>query len=92
MKRATLKQKAGAIRWWSDRRRRYDFVRQHLYQILALDIDGWPHMTGHQYYLTWLDLVYAAKDRGLYSLKTANCDVIANLYHKAIDVILEGDA
>jgi hypothetical protein len=91
MKRATAKQKAGAIRYWKARKRRYDFARRHLYRILALDIEGWPHMTGHPYYLTWLDLVYDAKDRGLYSLKTSNCDVIANLYYKAIDLIMGGD-
>jgi hypothetical protein len=43
-------------------------------------------MTLNPDYLKWLDLVYEAKGKGLYSMKTANCDVIANLRDKAQDL------
>lgn len=89
MRKECRVQKECVIRHWRVRQLRYDFVRLHLYTILTLDLDGWPHMTDHPNYLTWLDIVYEAKDRGLYSVKTANCDVIASLYHKAVDVILQ---
>lgn len=86
MKYAVRKQKANTIRLFKARRARYEFCRRRLKRILALSIKGWPHMTKNPDYLAWLDIVYLAKDKGVYSLKTSNCDVIANLYHKALDL------
>jgi hypothetical protein len=77
------KQKAAVIKRWHDRRRRYSFCRRHLKKILALSTKGWPGMTHNRDYLKWLDLVYLAKSRGLYSLKTSTCDIIANMQTKA---------
>lgn len=41
-------------------------------------------MTHNADYPKWLDIVYLAKSRGLYSLKTSNCDVIMMLRHIAL--------
>lgn len=71
--------KAGAIRYWKARRARYAFVRRRLKKISSLNTVGWPRMTNNPVYLDWLDIVYQAKEKGLYSFKTTNCDVIANL-------------
>lgn len=75
--------KAGAIRYWKARRARYDFVRRRLKKILSLNTVGWPRMTNNPVYLEWLDIVYVAKEKGIYSWKTSNCDVIANIERKA---------
>lgn len=75
--------KSGAIKRWKARKRRYDFVRQRLKKILSLSTKGWPKMTHNPDYIKWLDIVYEAKEKGLYSMKTSNCDVISNLHSKA---------
>jgi hypothetical protein len=49
-------------------------------------MQGWPRMTHNKDYLQWLDIVYEAKQKGLYSIKTSNCDVISNLHHKALEL------
>ena len=77
------KRKTSAIKRWKDRKRRYEFCRRRLKRILSLSKAGWPRMTLNPDYLKWLDLVYEAKERDLYSINTATCDVIANLYDKA---------
>ncbi len=92
MKKAVAKQKAGAIRYWKARKDKYEFVRKNLNKILPLSLKGWPKMTTNPDYLKWLDIVYAAKDKGLYSLKSSNCDVIANLHFKAKDIVRERKA
>lgn len=40
-------------------------------------------MTNNPDYLKWLDIVYRAKELGIYSMKTATCDIIANMKNKA---------
>lgn len=81
-----IQTKEGSVRYWKARKAKYDFVRRRLKKILALSMQGWPRMTNNQDYLKWLDIVYLAKERGLYSYKTSNCDVIANLNTKAQDL------
>jgi hypothetical protein len=48
-------------------------------------MQGWPRLATscNPDYLKWLDLVYKAKAAGIYSVNTANCDVIANMQNKA---------
>lgn len=74
--------KAGAIKYWKARRARYAFVRRRLKKILSLSQKGWAAYVIPDY-IDWLDIVYLAKERGLYSYKTANSDVILNLRAKA---------
>jgi hypothetical protein len=87
LKKADLKylrrHKQRVINYHKARKRKYDFCRRRLKKILALSTAGWPRMTKNPDYLKWLDLVYEAKEKGLFSLKTSNCDVIANLSRKA---------
>jgi hypothetical protein len=78
--------KQGAIKRWKARKKRYDFCSRRLKKILALSTDGWPRMTHNPDYIKWLDIVYEAKSKGLYSMKSSNCDVIANLRDKAIEL------
>lgn len=75
--------KESVIRHWKAKKRRYDFVRRRLKRILPLSMQGWPYMSRNRDYIKWLDIVYEAKDKGLYSLKTSTCDIIANIYEKA---------
>lgn len=83
-KRQIEEHKARAIKRWRDRRRRISFVDKRRDAILALSTNGWPRMTHNADYPKWLDIVYLAKSRGLYSLKTSNCDVIMMLRHIAL--------
>jgi hypothetical protein len=92
MKKSIAKNKAGSIRYWKARKDKHDFVRKNIKKILALSFAGWPRMTKNPDYLKWLDIVYSAKDKGLFSIKSANCDVIANLHFKARDIIRERKA
>lgn len=83
LKQQAQKQKAGAVRKWKERKRRWDFVRRNLKKISLLSTKGWPKMTNNPDYLKWLDIVYRAKELGIYSMKTATCDIIANMKNKA---------
>jgi hypothetical protein len=78
--------KSGAIKMWKARKRRYDFCKRRMKKILSLSMEGWPRMAMNKDYLKWLDIVYEAKEKGLYSIKTANCDVISNIKNKAIEL------
>lgn len=86
LKQEAKKQKAGIIQAWKKRKRRWDFVRRNLKKISSLSTAGWPKMTNNPDYLKWLDIVYRAKELGIYSLNTANCDIIANMKNKAKDL------
>jgi hypothetical protein len=55
------------------------FVEKNLKRIKDLKMDGWPRLMQMKDRLKWIDLVYEAKIAGVYSIGTANCDVIANL-------------
>jgi hypothetical protein len=78
--------KSAAISRWKARKAKYDFVARRIKKILPLSMQGWPRMTLNPDYIKWLDIVYQAKERGLYSFQTSNCDVIANLRSKAIEL------
>lgn len=62
------------------------FVRKNLKRIKALKMDGWPRLTQMKDRHQWLDLVYEAKIAGIYSIGTANCDVVANLERFAKEI------
>lgn len=55
------------------------FVKKNLKRILELKTDGWPRLKSMKDRLKWIDLVYEAKIEGIYSVGTANCDVVAQL-------------
>jgi hypothetical protein len=85
LKQQAEKQRRQILKRWKERQRRWDFARCHSKQILSLSDKGWPKLATscNPDYLKWLDLVYKAKGAGIYSLNTANCDIIANLKSKA---------
>ena len=90
---AAEKQKRSVIKRWKEKKKRYDFVKRRLKRILSLSMQGWPKMysSSNPDYLKWLDIVYEAKERGIYSLNTANCDVIANIHRKAVELTNKKD-
>lgn len=80
VREALLKYQLDGLRARFERKQRRDaFVKKNLKKIIALKMDGWPRMKQMPHYMEWLDLVYKAKLEGVYSLGTANCDVIAQL-------------
>lgn len=67
-------------------KKRDAFIRSNLKSITPLSMDGWPRLKNMKDYLPWIDLVYRAKIEGIYSIGTANCDVIAQLNRFAKDI------
>ena len=67
-------------------KKRDAFVRKNLKRIMSLKMDGWPRLTQMKDRHGWLDLVYEAKIAGIYSVGTANCDVVANLERFAKEI------
>lgn len=86
IKRQLQKQRAGAIKYWKARKKRYQFVRQNLAKILKLSTKGWPRIFRNPDYLAWVDIAHKAKSKGLYSYKTALCDIAINLKAKALEI------
>ena len=75
-----LKLQLHRLKFHFERQRRRDaFIKKHLAKIRVLSMDGWPKTRNMKDYPKWLDIVYQAKIEGIYSLNTANCDVIAQL-------------
>lgn len=76
-------QKARLLERYERQKKRDAFVKKNLKRIRALRMDGWPRNMQMKDRLKWIDLVYEAKIEGVYSIGTANCDVIANLERHA---------
>ena len=72
-------QKERMIKRWEAKKRRELFVKNNMKKILSLSMDGWPRTSNMKDYMKWLDLIFDAKIKGVYSVTTANCDVIAQL-------------
>ena len=72
-------QRERLIKRWEAKKIRDAFVKKNLKKILALPTDGWPRTKNMKTYIKWLDLVFDAKIKGVYSIGTANCDVIIML-------------
>jgi len=66
--------------------KRNDFIKGNIEKIMALSMDGWPKTKNMKDYVKWLDIVYDAKIKGVYSVGTANCDVIANINRFAKEI------
>jgi RNase adaptor protein for sRNA GlmZ degradation len=64
-------------------KRRNAFVKRNIKLILSLSMDGWPRTRNMKDFRKWLDLIYKAKVSGIYSVGTANCDVISKLHRLA---------
>lgn len=88
LKQQAEKQRREILKRWKQRQRRWNFCRRHSKQILLLSTKGWPRLATscNPDYLKWLDLVYKAKGSGIYSINTANCDIIANMKRKALEL------
>lgn len=79
-------QKVKLIERWERMKRRDAFVKNKLPKILALSMQGWPRLNQMKDKAKWIDLVFDAKIKGIYSMGTANCDVIAQLERKAKEI------
>lgn len=79
-------QKARLIERYKAKQKRDAFVKKRLNAILSLSMDGWPRTKNMKNYIKWLDLIFEAKIEGVYSVGTANCDVIAMLSRAAKDM------
>lgn len=82
-------QKAKLIERWERMKRRDAFVKSRATKILALSMNGWPRLKEMKDRLKWIDLVFEAKIKGIYSMGTANCDVIAQLERKAKELTVK---
>jgi hypothetical protein len=81
------KQHKNAIAKWKARQKRYAFCKRHLKTILSLSTNGWPRLyQRNPDYPKWLDLVYKAKEQGIYAMTTSTCDIIANMRNKALEL------
>lgn len=67
------------LRRYERYKKRNAFVQKNSKKILALSMEGWPRTKHMKDYIKWLDLIFEAKMKGIYSIGTSNCDVIANL-------------
>jgi len=65
------------------RKFRIDFVRKNVKKILPLSMEGWPRTKNMKDYDKWASIVFDSKIKGIYSLNTSPCDIIANLNQKA---------
>lgn len=76
-------QKARLLERYERQKKRDAFVKKNLKRIKTLRMDGWPRTMKMKDRLKWIDIAYEAKIAGVYSIGTANCDVIANLNRRA---------
>lgn len=72
-------QKERMIKRYEAKKLRDAFIKKNLNKILSLSMDGWPRTRNMKDYIKWLDLIFDAKIKGIYSINTANCDIIAQL-------------
>lgn len=70
-----LQQKSLLARYEA-RKKRISFVKTNSKLLSQLSTDGWPRTRDMKDYPKWLDIVIRAKIKGIYSIGTANCDVI----------------
>lgn len=77
------RQKANLIKRWEAKKKREAFCKSRLKEILSLSMVGWPRLNSMKDKMKWIDLVFEAKIKGIYSIGTANCDVIALLERTA---------
>ncbi len=76
-------QKKKLIERYARKKQRDTFVKKNLNRILSLSTDGWPRTKNMKDYIKWFDLICEAKIKGVYSMGSANCDVIMMLKHTA---------
>lgn len=76
-------QKMRLLQRYERQKKRDAFVKKNIKRIKSLRMDGWPRTMQMKDRIKWIDLVYEAKIVGVYSIGTANCDVIANLERRA---------
>lgn len=72
-------QRDNLLRRYEARKKRVAFVKKNLTLINKLSMDGWPRTRNMKDYIKWFDLIMEAKIKGIYSIGSANCDVIAML-------------